>query len=241
LLVQNSGLFSKLKALMEDFAFYFSMGWEHIISLDALDHILFIMALAVVFTLNEWKKVLILVTAFTIGHAVTLVLSVMDVIRFSDEWVEFLIPCTIATTAAANLFRRSFSRKSLRLQYILALFFGLIHGMGYANAIRFSLSREQSIGWSLFSFNLGLEIGQIFVVLLLLLLTWTLTRIPPITRRRWVTGLSALILMLSLQMAWERKPAWKPKQAAMKIGKKKDLFVYHKDQDGKSPLIHPDN
>jgi hypothetical protein len=191
---------------MEDFAFYFRMGWDHIISLDALDHILFIMALAVVFTLHEWKKVLILVTAFTIGHAITLVLSVLDIIRFSDMWVEFLIPCTIAATAAANLFRRSFSQRSLRLQYFLALFFGLIHGMGYANAIRFSLSREQSIGWSLFSFNLGLEIGQIFVVLLLLLLTWVVTQIPRMTRRWWVVGLSTLILMLSLQMAWDRRP-----------------------------------
>jgi hypothetical protein len=217
LLAQNSGLFSSPEALMEDFVFYFSMGWDHIISLDALDHILFIMALAVVFTLQEWKKVLILVTAFTIGHAITLVLSVMDMIRFSDEWVEFLIPCTIAATAAANLFRRSFSQRSLRLQYFLALFFGLIHGMGYANAIRFSISKEQSIGWSLFSFNLGLEIGQIFVVLLLLLLTWTLTRIPQITRRRWVVGLSALILMLSLQMAWDRRPTQKPEQDAVDV------------------------
>jgi hypothetical protein len=200
---------------MQDFAFYFRMGWDHISSLDALDHILFIMALAVVFTLDEWRKVLILVTAFTIGHAITLVLSAMDIIRFSDAWVEFLIPCTIAATASANLLRRFLSQRSLRLQYFLALFFGLIHGMGNANAIRFSLSKEQSIGWSLFSFNLGLEIGQIFVVLLLLLLTWMLTRIPQINRRRWVIGLSVLILMLSLQMAWDRKPTDKPEQDAM--------------------------
>jgi hypothetical protein len=180
------------------------MGWDHIISIGAMDHILFIAALTLVFAPADWKKVLILVTAFTIGHAITLVLSVKDIIRFSDAWVEFLIPCTIVITAAFNLFQRDFSSRSLRVNYILALCFGLIHGMGYANAIRFSLSREQSLGWSLFSFNLGLEFGQIVVVLLLLLLTWIFTRMPFITRRRWVVGLSALILAISLQLAYER-------------------------------------
>jgi hypothetical protein len=189
---------------MNDFVFYFRMGWDHIISLDATDHILFIAALSLVYTLGEWKKVLILVTAFTIGHALTLVLSVLDIVRFKDTWVEFLIPCTIMVTAAFNIFLRDFSPRSLRVNYLLALVFGLIHGMGYANAIRFSLSREQHIGWSLFSFNLGLEIGQIFVVLLLLMLTWVFTRTTVISRKQWVMGLSALILVLSFQLALDR-------------------------------------
>jgi hypothetical protein len=189
---------------MDDFTFYFRMGWDHIISWGASDHLLFIAALTLLFTIEEWRKVLILVTAFTVGHAITLVLSVKDIIRFPDVWVEFLIPCTIVVTAAFNLFARDFSPRSLRVNYFLALFFGLIHGMGYANAIRFSLSKEQSLGWSLFSFNLGLEIGQIFVVLLLLLLTWIFTRTPIVNRRQWVTGLSALILVLALQIALDR-------------------------------------
>lgn len=189
---------------MNDFVFYFRMGWDHIISLDATDHILFIAALSLVYTMANWKSVLVLVTAFTIGHALTLVLSVLDIVRFNDAWVEFLIPCTIMVTAAFNLFIRDFSPRSLRVNYVLALVFGLIHGMGYANAIRFSLSREQHLGWSLFSFNLGLEIGQIFVVLLLLLLTWLFTRTTVISRKQWVMGLSALILVLSFQLALGR-------------------------------------
>ncbi len=189
---------------MNDFVFYFRMGWDHIISLDAADHILFIAALTLVYTLADWKKVLVLVTAFTVGHALTLVLSVLDIIRFRDAWVEFLIPCTIMATAAVNLMLKDFSPRSLRVNYVLALVFGLIHGMGYANAIRFSLSREQQLGWSLFSFNLGLEIGQIVVVLLLLLLTWIFTRTTVISRKQWVMGLSALILVLSFQLALGR-------------------------------------
>jgi hypothetical protein len=189
---------------MNDFVFYFRMGWDHIISLDATDHILFIAALSLVYTMANWKNVLVLITAFTIGHALTLVLSVYDVVRFNIAWVEFLIPCTIMVTAAFNIFLRDFSPSSLRVNYLLALVFGLIHGMGYANAIRFSLSREQHLGWSLFSFNLGLEIGQIFVVLLLLMLTWVFTRSTVISRKQWVMGLSALILVLSFQLALDR-------------------------------------
>ena len=191
---------------MNDFMFFLREGWDHIISLEAMDHILFITALAVVYTLGEWKKVLILITAFTIGHAITLVLSVLNIIRFSDAWVEFLIPCTILVTAAVNLFQKDFSTKSLRINYFLALFFGLVHGMGYANAIRFSLAKGQGFGFSLFSFNLGLEIGQIFVVLLLLLLTYLIPRLPWISRRNWVITISALVFVVSLQMAVERVP-----------------------------------
>ncbi|HQV55410.1 MAG TPA: HupE/UreJ family protein, partial [Chitinophagaceae bacterium] len=83
---------------MQDFGFYFEIGWEHIISQNALDHQLFIAAIAAIYLLKDWKQVLILVTAFTIGHSVTLALSVFDVIRFSSSWVEFLIPCTIIIT-----------------------------------------------------------------------------------------------------------------------------------------------
>ena len=155
---------------MNDFVFFFSEGWHHIISRDALDHVLFIAALAVVYVASEWRKILILVTAFTIGHALTLVLSVLDILRFRDAWVEFLIPCTIVITAAVNLLQRDFTRNSLRVNYFLAFFFGLIHGMGYANAIRFSLAKGQSLAAGLLPFNLGLEIGQIFVVLLILLM-----------------------------------------------------------------------
>ena len=137
---------------MQDFGFYFGIGWEHIISKNALDHQLFIAAIAAIYLLKDWKQVLILVTAFTIGHSVTLALSVFDVIRFSSSWVEFLIPCTIIITAVSNLFQKKFTPKSIRINYFLALAFGLIHGMGFANSIRFMLASDQSVGWGLFGF-----------------------------------------------------------------------------------------
>lgn len=192
--------------MYNDFIFYFKEGWHHIISQGALDHQLFIAALTVIFMPADWRRVIVLVTAFTIGHALTLMLSVMDLVRFSDQWVEFLIPCTIAVTALINLVRTESTTRRMRLSYLMAFGFGLIHGMGYANAIRFSLSREQSLGWGLFSFNLGLEIGQIFVVLLVLFLGLLVTRIPGVRRHYWVWALSLPVLLLSLGMMVERWP-----------------------------------
>lgn len=191
---------------MQDFGFYFGLGWEHIISKNALDHQLFIAAIAAIYLLKDWKQVLILVTAFTIGHSVTLALSVFDVIRFSSSWVEFLIPCTIIITAVSNLFQKKFTAKSIRINYFLALAFGLIHGMGFANSIRFMLASDQSVGWGLFGFNVGLEVGQIVVVVVLLLLAYLIINIFRVNRREWVIFLSAAIFSLALKMALERLP-----------------------------------
>jgi hypothetical protein len=157
---------------MNDFAFYFDLGWKHIISTDALDHQLFIATLASIYLAENWKEVLILVTAFTIGHSLTLALSSYNVIQFSNKWVEFLIPVTILITAITNFFRKNFHPASYGLQYFLALFFGLIHGLGFANTIRFMLAGNQSITIPLLGFNVGLEAGQIIVVAVIILLSF---------------------------------------------------------------------
>jgi len=191
---------------MSDFGFYFKMGWEHIISKDALDHQLFILALACVYTIGDIKRVLILVTAFTIGHSLTLALSVYDIIRFPGKWTEFLIPCTIFTTALVNIFRVDSKYKSEQINYYLALCFGLIHGMGFANAIRIMLAKDQTIGWGLFGFNIGLEAGQIFCVAIILIMSILFLDIFKIKRRDWVLFLSAGVFALSVKMALERLP-----------------------------------
>ena len=191
---------------MQDFGFYFNIGWGHIISKDALDHQLFIAALAAIYLLKDWKQVLILVTAFTIGHSLTLALSVMNVIWYDAKLVEILIPLTIVVTALFNLAQKKFTPRSIRINYILALVFGLIHGLGFANTIRFLLAEDQSIGWSLFAFNVGLEAGQIVVVIILMLLSHLLVTILKINRRDWVIFLSAGVFALAVKMTLERLP-----------------------------------
>ena len=191
---------------MNDLAFYFKEGWHHIISKDALDHQLFILALSAIYLIKDWKQVLVLVTAFTIGHSLTLALSVYDVIRANDRWVEFLIPCTIMITALFNFFQTKFDPKKLRLNYFFALFFGLIHGMGFANTIRFMLAKDQTIGWSLFGFNVGLEAGQIAVVSLILLVSYVFVNRIGIRRRWWIIVLSGIAFIWAAKFALERIP-----------------------------------
>jgi len=191
---------------MSDFGFYFSLGWEHIVSRDALDHQLFILALAAIYLLKDWRQVLVLVTAFTIGHSLTLALTVFNIIHFPSAWIEFLIPCTIVATAITNLFQRNFTPRSIRINYFLALFFGLIHGMGFANKLRYILAEDQSIGWSLFGFNVGLEAGQIAVVMVVLALSYLFVHLLKVDRREWVIFASAAAFGVAAQMALQRIP-----------------------------------
>ncbi len=191
---------------MSDFSFYFKFGWGHIISKEAMDHQLFILALAAIYIIKDWKQVLVLVTAFTIGHSLTLFLSVKELVTISSKWVEFLIPCTIVITAFSNLFQKKFTPKSIRINYFLALFFGLIHGLGFANNIRMALASDQSLGWGLFGFNLGLEAGQIIVVLVILSLAYIVLNIVKANRREWVIFASACAFSVGLITAIERWP-----------------------------------
>ena len=188
---------------MQNLGFYFDFGWHHIIAWDAFDHLLFVLALSAIYVLANWKQVLVLVTAFTIGHSLTLALSVFNIIRVSDKWVEFLIPCTIIITAAFNFTEKDFKKKSLRLNYFFALFFGLIHGLGFANAIRFMIVGGESLGWSLFGFNIGLEAGQIVVVIGILLASYLVINKAGLPRKWWVWSLSAISLIIASKMAWD--------------------------------------
>ena len=191
---------------MNDVAFYFETGWHHIISWNALDHILFIVALSAIYLSQNWKQVLVLVTAFTIGHSLTLALSVYDIIRINEKWVELLIACTIVATGVFNFMVKNFEPRSLRINYFLALFFGLIHGMGFANTIRFMLAKDQHIALPLVSFNIGLEAGQIVVVAFILSISFLLVNKLKLNRKWWVWALSGIAILIALNMVIDRWP-----------------------------------
>ncbi|WP_288244978.1 HupE/UreJ family protein [uncultured Chryseobacterium sp.] len=191
---------------MQDFLFYLNLGWEHIISLDALDHQLFVLALIAVYSFNDLKKVLILVTAFTIGHSITLALSTFDIIRINSAWVEFLIPLTIVLTSLNNIFIRNKKQSQNRGNYYLALIFGLIHGMGFANTARVMIAKSQSIAIPLLGFNIGLELGQIAIVFGILMLLFILLKIFKVNQKDWILFVSSGVFALSLKMTLERIP-----------------------------------
>ena len=189
---------------MQDFIFYLKLGWEHIISLDALDHQLFILVLVAVYFYKDWRKILILITAFTIGHSITLALSVLDIFRLPSDLVETLIPVTIMLTALDNILFRKNQAQLMKINYVLALVFGLIHGMGFANLARLTMASEQNIAVPLLGFNIGLELGQITVVLVVMLLLFLLSKFFKFQQKYWIIGISVIAIILSGQMILER-------------------------------------
>jgi hypothetical protein len=191
---------------MQDFLFYLKLGWEHIISLDALDHQLFVLALIAIYTFKEWKKILILVTAFTIGHSITLALSILDIVRLPSDWIEFLIPLTIVLTALGNILMKNKKQTQGKTHYYLALFFGLIHGLGFANTARVMIAKSQSIAVPLLGFNIGLELGQIVIVFAILIFLFILLNLFKVNKKDWILFVSSGVFALALKMTIERIP-----------------------------------
>jgi hypothetical protein len=192
---------------MQDFWLYFQLGRDHIADWKGYDHILFVTALCLRYLLKDWKKVLILVTAFTIGHSITLALSVLNYVTVSVKWIEFLIPVTIVITAISNIWQKEFQFKTrFPLIYFFALFFGLIHGLGFSNYLKGLLGKSTNIVSELLAFNLGLEFGQILIVLLVLLLSWICITVLKFSRREYLLFLSGGIFGIAFLMAIERFP-----------------------------------
>jgi hypothetical protein len=192
---------------MGQFWMYFQLGYQHIADLKGIDHILFILALCLRYQFADWRKILVLVTAFTIGHSITLALSVFNIVHYSVKWIEFLIPVTIVITAFSNLFIRKFAFKSrFPAIYFFALFFGLIHGLGFSSYLKSLLGTDRSVVVQLLAFNLGLEAGQLLIVLAVLLISFIFVGILKISRREYLLFISGGIFGLAVQMALERIP-----------------------------------
>ena len=193
---------------MSTFELYLKLGIDHIMDLRGYDHILFIITLCSVYKLSEWKRVLILITAFTIGHSVTLALATLKLISVSTGLIEFLIPLTIFLTALFNAVNKSTNVSKLlhTSKYVAALFFGLIHGLGFSNYLRSLLGQEKSIWKPLLSFNIGIELGQIIVVCIIMLLTWVVVSLLKAPRREWNLLLAGVGLGVALILMIERVP-----------------------------------
>ncbi|QNA43521.1 HupE/UreJ family protein [Lacibacter sediminis] len=191
---------------MGDFGFYLREGFYHITDWKGYDHILFVMALCLPYFLKDWKQVLILITAFTIGHSLTLALSIFNKILIPSTWIEFLIPITIIITALENLFRNNNQPKHVRLRYAAAMLFGLIHGLGFSNYLRSMMGKSENIITQLLAFNIGLELGQLLIVLVVLMVSFIFVRLLNIKQREWSLFISGGIFGISFIMALERLP-----------------------------------
>ncbi len=190
---------------MSTFTLYFNLGFTHILDVNGYDHILFVVALCVLYTVSDWKRVLIIVTAFTIGHSITLALATLDIIPINPALIEFLIPVTIFITAVSNIFRKQsgIRQQGVQMNYAFALIFGLIHGMGFSNYLQSLLGRDESIVTQLLAFNLGLELGQVIIVAIFLVLSFIIVDILQARRRDWKIIVSSAVAGIALTLMIE--------------------------------------
>lgn len=183
---------------MTDFELYFSMGLRHVLDINAYDHVLFLIVLTVPYIFKDWKNVLLLVTLFTIGHTLSLILSVFGVITVNAGIVEFLIPITIFITALYNIFkasRKSSSKNgSINFIAITTLFFGVIHGLGFSNYFKIVVDKNSKDKlMPLLEFALGIETAQVIVVLIVLIISYILQEFFRLSKRDWILVMSAFV------------------------------------------------
>jgi len=187
---------------MGQFELYFRLGTNHILDLAGFDHILFIIVLCSSYSISDWRRIIILVTAFTIGHSITLVLATFQLLNLNSDLVEFLIPITIAITAAGNVIGPKL-HPGTQINYFFASFFGLIHGLGFSSYLRALLGTEISILTPLFAFNVGLEAGQFLIVFFFLLVSLLPLKILKVKQRQWTIVVSVVILAMAVKMIME--------------------------------------
>ncbi|MBK5212661.1 MAG: HupE/UreJ family protein [Flavobacteriaceae bacterium] len=185
---------------MSDFWLYFNLGLHHVLDWKAYDHILFLVVLCAACTFSSWKKLLLLVTLFTVGHTLSLLMASYNVISVSGKVIEFLIPVTILVTALFNLFTAGKEKKveKMGIFYIVTIFFGLIHGLGFAS---FFTALDSGGGFMpLLEFALGIEAAQIIAVIIILIIAFIFQTIFRFNKRDWVLVVSSLVIGMVIPM-----------------------------------------
>ena len=187
---------------MDNFIFFIKQGLFHVLDWNAYDHVLFLIALTVVYDFKNWKKVLWLITLFTIGHTLTLILAAYKIVSININWIEFLIPVTIITTALVNILYVKSTTKNTKTNTNLffALFFGLIHGLGFARGFSGIIGKHDNKLLSLLEFALGIELAQIIIVIIILFLGFIFQTIFRFSKRDWVLIISSIVIGVALPM-----------------------------------------
>lgn len=193
---------------MDSFGFYVQLGFGHISDFAGYDHMLFLVALCAIYKIQQWKNLLVLVTAFTIGHSVTLILSSLDLFKIPSNLIEFLIPVTIFLTSLNNVMGTNPADKSSKMtkNYAMALFFGFIHGMGFSNYFKALLMDASSVTIPLLGFNIGIELGQLMVVFFIIIIAYLFLAKLAIKQRDWNVFISGAAAGISLIFMLENKP-----------------------------------
>ena len=192
---------------MHPFHFYLELGFKHISDFAAYDHMLFLVALCAIYRIEQWRKILILVTAFTIGHSVTLILASFDIVTIPSKIIEFLIPVTIFLTAINNVVGSNAETKTAKMNknYAIALIFGLIHGMGFSNYFKALLMDASTVTVPLLGFNIGIELGQLIVVFAIVGIAYIFLNLLNVKHRDWNVFVSGAAAGISILFMIENK------------------------------------
>ena len=190
---------------MEDFQLYINLGLKHVLDWQAYDHVLFLIVLTIFYNFKDWKKVVWLVTFFTIGHTLTLALSAYNLLYVKMDVVEFLIPLTILLTAIYNVIFVNKLTKNLNITFFFAFLFGLIHGLGFSSYFKIIVDDVEGKLLPLLEFALGIEIAQIIAVFFILLLSYIVLNILKRQKRDWIMIVSAIVVGIVIPMLIERK------------------------------------
>jgi hypothetical protein len=213
---------------MSDFLLWFQLGLNHITDLQGYDHMLFLLITTVIFILRDIKKVLILITGFTLGHSITLALSTLNIVSLNTNLIELSIALTIFITAAYQIFQLKSKKNevSLKFEFAVISLFGLIHGLGFSNMLKSLLGTEENIILPLFYFNLGIEVGQILIVCLILSISTLIISKLKINRIIYIAILSMIVLIISGSMIKNRFRIWtKPDNKTTQNPQKESIFV----------------
>lgn len=190
---------------MSQFWLYFRLGLEHVLDWNAYDHILFLIVLVVAYSFHSWKRVLWLVSIFTLGHTLSLFLSVYEIVLVDSSWIEFLIPVTILITAIFNMInaKKKESKNNISVLYLTTAFFGIIHGLGFSTYFKMIASGTESVFLPLLEFALGIETAQVIVVLCVMILGFILQNMLRVKRRDWILVVSAIVIGIILPILKE--------------------------------------
>lgn len=183
------------------FELYLKLGFKHIVDFQGFDHIIFIMVLCAGYSYTEFKKLIVLVTAFTVGHSITLALATLQIVTVPAGIVEFLIAVTILVTALANVIGSGRNK----FIYLLTLFFGLIHGLGFSNYLRALMGKEETILTPLLAFNLGLEIGQILILVVNYAVLFIAAQLLKLNQKGWKTFISGAAFGIAVLLMIDNK------------------------------------
>ena len=188
--------------MFEDFWFNVQYGINHVLDINAYDHVLFLIVLTVPYLFSDWKRVLILVSTFTLGHTLSLVLAAYNIVQVSSDLIEFLIPITILIVALFNVFTsgKGSQKNKIGLLFISTLFFGLIHGLGFAREFQLMVGKAGNKILTLIEFALGIEISQVIIVFIVLFLGYLIQTIFRFSKREWVMVISAMVVGLVIPM-----------------------------------------